>query len=380
MGNFILSCPCLFGLESVLSGECRRLGFESVEAENGRVRFQGGFKEIALANLWLRTAERVQIELGRFHAETFDELFEGTAALPFEQFIGKTNAFPVTGYSLNSQLASLPDCQSIIKKATVKRLNATYGISWFEEEGSTVRIQFGILKNQVSIYLDTSGAPLHKRGYRPSANEAPIKETLAAGIVDLARVHNDNLILDPFCGSGTLLIEAGLKALNIAPGVNRKFQFEYWEESHEKETRQLRQEALNSIDRTASFSAIGWDIDPSAIELTLENSKNAGLSKKITAEVRSIADFKAPDGRARLITNPPYGERLLSESEANALYQTMGNVFPSAGDLQYSIISSNENFEDIFGRVADKRRKLYNGTIRCWLYQYFRRTDKKGKE
>lgn len=378
--SFVISCPCLFGLESILAGECRRIGFQSVEAENGRVRFIGGFKEVVQANLWLRTAERVQIELGRFPAYTFEELFEGTYALPFEEFLLEDTEFPITGFSLNSQLSSVPDCQSIIKKAAVKRLEKKYGITWFEETGPTMRIQFGLLKNQVSIYIDTSGAPLHKRGYRAVANEAPIKETLAAGIVDLARIHDDNLVLDPFCGSGTLLIEAGLKAMDIAPGINRNFQFELWENVSPVFIKEEKEKALDLVKRDAQFIGQGWDIDPISVELTLENAKKAGIGKKIKASVQDIADFQAPSGRARLITNPPYGERLLDEQEAARLYKIMGNVFPPAGDLQYSIISSSESFEDLFGRPADKRRKLYNGTIRCWLYQYFRRTDKKGKE
>lgn len=221
-------CPCLFGLESVLSGEIKRLGGEDVQVSDGKVTFYGDFSLLARANLNLRTAERVLVVLGHFAVQSFEDLFQGVKALPLENFIGEKDRFPVKGWSLNSKLASVPDCQAIIKKAAVERLKEKYGISWFEESGSLFQIQFSILKNEATVMLDTTGAGLHKRGYRRDSNEAPIKETLAAGIIDLARVRPDSIFYDPFCGSGTFLIEAAAKALNIAPGINRRFAAEKW--------------------------------------------------------------------------------------------------------------------------------------------------------
>lgn len=374
--NYQLSCPCLFGLESVLADEIRSLGGESLQTTDGRVTFTGDARMIVKANLWLRTAERVQILLGSYPASTFEELFEGMHRLPLERYIGPKDAFPVKGWSLNSTLTSIPSCQSILKKAAVKRLTEKYRITWFEESGSTRQLQFSLLKNQASIFLDTTGIGLHKRGYRPRANEAPIKETLAAGILQLARIREDTNLMDPFCGSGTFLIEGAMLAMKMAPGLGRSFACETWEELEGVSLRSLFAEERGTASQQAikevAFTAQGYDIDPNAVELTLQNAQRAGVSKYIKAEQRDIADFHTDLSKAVIVCNPPYGERLLDMIKAESLYQTMGKVFKQRKFLNYYIISPHEDFEKLFGLGADKRRKLYNGMIRCQLYMYFK--------
>jgi putative N6-adenine-specific DNA methylase len=369
--RYTIVCPCLFGLESVLSGEIRRLGGDRVQVTDGKVSFEGDLEMIAKANLGLRTAERVLLELGSFPATSFTELFDRTVQLPLEEFVGKNDAFPVKGYSLNSQLHSVPDCQSIIKKAFVKRLERVYGISWFEESGPVHQIQFSIFKDQVSILLDTSGAGLHKRGYRGTSVEAPIKETLAAGIIDLAHIRRDNLVIDPFCGSGTFLVEAALHACQIAPGLKRHFAAEQWDCFPKEVFDRQRKEAFEHIARDAGFRGIGSDIDPQAVALAAANAQKAGVSKRIRFEEKDIRQFTIPDAPATVLCNPPYGERLLDVKEAEELYRIMGEVFLPDRGCNYYIISPQEEFERCFGRKATKRRKLYNGMIRCQLFMYY---------
>ena len=270
--NIRLCCPCHFGLESVLKYEIQKIGGTDLKVSDGKISFTGDENILARANLCLSTAERVLIELIEFKASTFEELFQGVKAIELERYIGPQDAFPVKGHSLNSALHSVPDCQSIVKKAAVERLKAKYGINWFDETGPTVQIKFSILKDVVSIYLDTSGVGLHKRGYRRNSNAAPIKETLAAGIVDLARVRPDTIVCDPFCGSGTLLIEAALKALKIAPGINRRFAAEKWSSLDSRIWQEERKRAIDSVDRSAQFHGIGADIDDAAVALTLDNA------------------------------------------------------------------------------------------------------------
>lgn len=371
MNNSIrLSCPCHFGLESVLKYEVSKIGGEDIKVNDGKVSFAGDENILARANICLSTAERVMIELAEFKAVTFEELFQGIKSIEFERWIGIKDAFPVKGYSLNSALHSVPDCQAIIKKAVVECLKGKYGINWFEESGSTVQIKFSILKDIVTVYLDTSGIGLHKRGYRRNSNAAPIKETLAAGIIDLARVRPDSIVCDPFCGSGTLLIEAGLKALKIAPGINRRFSAEKWECIPAKIWREERTRAIDNVDRSAKFEGIGFDIDDSAVALTLDNAHKAGIKSRIRIEQADISKFKQPENSI-VICNPPYGERLLEIREAEDIYRKMGRVFgKDIGQSSY-IISPHEEFEKFFGKNARKRRKLYNGMIKCQLFMYF---------
>ena len=364
--------PCIFGLEGICANELRFLGLDNVRAENGRVLFDGGFDALARANINSRYAERILILLAEFEATDFDGLFDNVKKIEWENFIGMSDAFPVKGRSLNSALRSVPDCQKIIKKAVVERLSQRYMLSWFEETGAPRQIQFLILNNRVSIMLDTSGAGLHKRGYRAEANEAPIKETLAAAMAELARVRANHFVIDPMCGSGTILIEAAMKAMGIAPGLKRYFACEKWScvpgGVFENE-RNLAQERIKS---DCTFHAEGFDIDEAALETAKNNAALAGVGERITFERRDIGDYRSPEGYAAIITNPPYGERLLDISAAEELYKIMGERFVREPGKSYTIITPDDDFEKIFGRKADKRRKMYNGTLKCQVYMFFK--------
>ncbi|MBR5562584.1 MAG: class I SAM-dependent RNA methyltransferase [Clostridia bacterium] len=368
--NFVI--PCLLGMESLIAGELKDMGARDVVAENGRVLFSGDENILARVNICSRFSERVQILVGSFEARSFEELFQGTKSLEWEKWIGSLDAFPVKGYSINSDLFSTRDCQAIIKKAVVERLKAKYKIEWFEETGPIHQIQFSIMKNKVSLLIDTSGYGLHKRGYRLDANDAPIKETLAAALCSLSHLRPYHKFYDPMCGSGTILIEGAMMAANIAPGINRRFSAErfgfidrkIWEEERER-ARSLEREPND-------FEAFGSDIDAKAIEIAKVNAQRAGVYSRISFKVGDVASFVPATDRGTLICNPPYGERLLDISECEKIYKTLGNVFVQKKGWSYSIISPDEEFEKAFGRKADKRRKLYNGMIKCQLFMYFK--------
>lgn len=364
--------PCLLGLEGLIADELRELGAEDVNAENGRVLFSGDEYILARANICSRFAERILVMVGTFEAHSFEELFQGTKKLPWEQWIGKKDRFPVKGYSLNSDLFSVSDCQSIIKKAVVERLKTKYAIPWFEETGSLYQIQFSIMKNQVSLFIDTSGRGLHKRGYRPDANAAPLKETLAASLCQISKLRHYHTLYDPMCGSGTILIEGALMALNIAPGRFRKFTAESWRQVPPEVWQKERSEAVDRQRHDIDFHGYGYDIDPVALDIARENARKAGVEKYLTFELRDVKDFEPETERATVIVNPPYGERLLDIDNARKLYKTMGQRFISAKGRSYTIITADEEFEKAFGRKADKRRKLYNGMIKCQVYMYFK--------
>ena len=367
-----LVCPCLLGVEGLVADELREMGAENVAPENGRVVFDGSAEMIARANIRSRFSERVLVLLGTFEAKTFDALFRAVRALPWAEWIGRDDAFPVKGRCLSSTLMSVPDCQSIIKKAVVESLRETYKIERFPETGPLYQIQFLIMKDRVSLMLDTSGAGLHKRGYRKNANEAPIKETLAAVLAKLSRVRTDGTVIDPFCGSGTILIEAALLAMHIAPGLRRHFAAEKWRAVPGAVWEAERWAARLPERRDTGFRAFGYDIDPEAVALTLENAKKAGVDGVVTAAVRDIADFENNMPYGCVICNPPYGERLLDAKAAEEIYRTMGRVFTPKRGWSYAAISPDERFETCFGRRADKRRKLYNGMIKCQYYMYFK--------
>ena len=368
--SYLLCCPCHFGLERTLRFEISKIGGTDIAAQDGRVLFRGNAETSAKANLCLSTAERVLIQLGQFKAYNFEELFQGVRSLPLEQWIGKDDAFPVKGHALDSKLHSVPDCQSIIKKAAVERLKSVYHTNWFTESGAAHPIQFTIRKNIATVYLDTTGIGLHKRGYRRNSNAAPIKETLAAGIVDLARVHSDSVVCDPFCGSGTLLIEAAFKAMRMAPGLNRRFLAEQWAQIPRTVWQNARAEAVAAIRHDAAFEAYGYDIDPEAIALTEENCRKAGVQPRIHLMQRDIADFE-PIEHAITICNPPYGERMLDIQHAQSIYRIMGDVFPADKAHPCYIITPDADFELHFGKPANKKRKLYNGMIQCNLMSYY---------
>ena len=372
MAIYTMVAPCRFGVESLVSYELKSMGAQNVTSENGRVFFEGDESILARANLNSRIAERILLVAGQFEAHTFDQLFEGVKALPWENYIGRTDAFPVKGSSIDSKLFSMSDCQSIIKKAVVERLKTKYKTEWFEETGALFQIQYFILKDKAVLMLDASGEGLHKRGYRAVANEAPIKETLAAAILDLARVRSDSVLIDPCCGSGTILIEGAMRAYNIAPGLSRSFSCEKWDFVPKEVWRQERERAQDNINLDAAFEAYGSDIDEQALAVAKSNIEKAGVSKAISLKQRDIKDFTYETEKGIIICNPPYGERLLDYKDVDGLYQTMGKVFPKKPNFSHYFITGSDSFETPFGRPADKRRKLYNGMIQCQLYMYFR--------
>ncbi|MBQ6713919.1 MAG: class I SAM-dependent RNA methyltransferase [Clostridia bacterium] len=367
-----LVAPCIFGIESVAADEFKRMGFTDVTVENGRVLLSGDFNMLARANINSRFAERILINMGQFTATSFTELFDNVKAIPWENYIGRDDAFPVKGWSNESALHSIPDCQSIIKKAIVSRLGEKYGINWFSETGPEYRVRFSIRKDLVTMMIDTSGDGLHKRGYRRNSNDAPLKETLAAAMCDLARIYPDTKLYDPFCGSGTILIEAALMATKTAPGLRRYFAAERFASIPKTAWQQERMRAQDNILHNIDFEGIGFDISPDCVELTLANAKKAGVEKYVKAAVGDVRNFSISHDRSLLITNPPYGERLLDIKEAETLYKIMGERFIKEQGKKYFIISPHDEFEKLYGSEADKRRKLYNGMIKCQLFMYFK--------
>ncbi len=365
-----LAAPCFFGSEATLAFEVRRLGAQDVRVTDGRVAFRGDAALIAAANLDLRTAERVLLCLGRFTALTFDELFDGVYAIPWEELLPPDAQFPVKGSSLSSQLSSVPACQSIVKKAVVKRLQAGHRVTTLPETGDVYRLRFTLRKNEAEISLDTSGEGLHKRGYRKNATLAPIKETLAAAIADLGRVRRDSLVMDPFCGSGTLVIEAAQKALNMAPGLHRRFAAEHFAFLPKEVWAQQRQAALAAVRTDAAFEGVGTDIDPDAVALARANAKLAGVGERCRFSVADVRAF-APAANATVLTNPPYGERLGDAQQAAALAAALGERWRQNPGQGLYAITADAEFEAHFGQKAARRRKIYNGMIPCQLYMYF---------
>lgn len=371
-----MSCPTLFGLEGIVADELRFGGkLTEVHAENGRVLFEGDESTLAWANLNLRCAERVLIRLGAFRAKSFDDLFEGVRALPWEQFIPQDGAFPVKGHCLDSALHSVPDCQRIIKKAVVSRLEQAYHQSWFEETGAKYQIQFSIMHDTAELYLDTSGAGLHKRGYRANSNAAPLRETLAAAMVKLARWRGREPMTDPFCGSGTIAIEAAMIAQRRAPGLLRSFDAEKWTCFDRAVWQQAREDALGLVDAQAQFDITGSDIDPACVQLSMENARKAGVANTIRF-TQADAVSRGYEEPGVLFANPPYGERLLDLQAAEKLYEALGKTLAGSPMKQY-ILCSDPLFERCFGRKADKRRKLYNGMIKCELHMYFKHSPRR---
>ena len=370
---YTYTATCLFGLEKFVGEDIDKLGYERIETIDGRVTFKGGIDAIPKCNLWFRYAERLFINIGKFRAVTFEELFNNITNLPFEDWIGRTDAFPVKGHSIKSQLFSIPDCQSIIKKAVVERLKKKYGISYFEETGVKYQIEFFILNDSVTVMIDTSGTALHKRGYRPQAGIAPLRETLAAAMVNLARPRDDVLFWDPFCGSGTIPLEAALLMTNTAPGLNRSFAAESFGQISDKLWDDTRDEAISLINNDSGFEAYASDIDDECVELTKVNIKNAGMSKHVKAFKQDALTIQTNGRRGTIVCNPPYGERLFTMEQTEELYRKMGQHFKTLEPWQIYVISSHEGFERLYGRRADKSRKLYNGMIKCNYYQYFKK-------
>ena len=368
---------CLFGLEHYLGEEIDALGYKRVQTIDGRVIFKGGIEAAARCNLWLRCAERLFVMLGEFHADSFEALFEGTKRLPWEEWIGRSDAFPVKGHAIKSRLYSIPDCQSIVKKAIVERLKAKYGVSWFDESGATYSVEFFILNDSAMLLIDLSGTALHKRGYRPVANMAPLRETLASCLVKVARPREDVLFWDPMCGSGTIAIEAAMQMANIAPGLRRSFVAETFVQVPKTVWLAAREEANDLIKNECAFEAYASDIDPECVEITKANCTRAGVSKWVKAFNRNALEIKTGGRRGTVVCNPPYGERLFSMEQTEELYRNMGKHFATLDAWQIYILTSHEGFERLYGRRADKVRKLYNGMIPCHFYQYFKKKDDK---
>jgi len=364
--------PCLFGLEGLVADELRRLGHEDVKAENGRVLFSGTESDIAKANINLRTGERVLLTVGETPANSFDELFEGVRKFPWEDFIPKDGEFPVKGHSLGSKLHSIPDCQKIIKKAVVERLKVGHKTETLAETGAKYQVQFAIMSDVATLYIDTSGVGLHKRGYRPAQSAAPLRETLAAAIVKLSRYRGKEQVIDPFCGSGTIPIEAALAALNRAPGLNRNFSAEKWEWLNKKIWEEAKKAAKND-EFSGEYDIIGADIDPKYVEISKENAARAGVAEFIRFKVSDATAFEATKSERNTIimANPPYGERVMEQREVEALYSSFGKAIEKETNLKLYILSSHPEFELFFGKRAKKKRKLYNGMIKCDLYMYF---------
>ena len=369
MPDHKLCVPCLFGLEGPLGNELRHMGLRDVMPENGRVRCTGTDADIARMNIRCRFGERVLLELGSFPAPTFDALFEGVKALPWADYLPADAAFPVKGYSLESALHSVPDCQKIIKKAVVESLKRRYRVGWFAETGALYQIQFSLVHDTATLYLDTTGTPLHKRGYRPAHVAAPLRETLAAALVDIAGYRGRGDLCDPFCGSGTIAIEAALAAKGRAPGIRRDFAAMQWAWLPTEVWPQAREEA-RTREFHGDYHIFASDIDPRAVAMARDNARRAGVDDCITFAVADAREFDRTTERGVIVTNPPYGERLMEKREAEALYAAFGAAYAKTEHWKLYLLSSHTEFERTFGRPADKKRKLYNGTLRCDLFQY----------
>lgn len=372
MGNkFLIAATCTFGLEGVLKKELARLGYPDAKAENGRVYFYGSEEDVAKANVCLHTADRILIVVGEFHAVTFDELFEKTKALSWEKWIGAKDAFPVAkATSVKSTLFSKSDCQRIVKKAVVDRLQQKYRITWFEETNRSFPIHVSILKDNVTLLLDTSGSGLNKRGYRAKGNEAPLKETLAAAMVMLSGWRGDTPLVDPFCGSGTILIEAAMIALGRKPGLHRTFECQDWSPSFQHA---FEQEQQDTEDKPVKPILEGWDVDEKALETARQNARLAGVDHLIKFRKKDARELDTLKGKGSIIANPPYGERLMSKQEVERLYRELGKAYKSVPSYSLHLLTGHLDFERYFGRKATKNRKLYNGNVLTYFYQYFPR-------
>jgi len=370
--TFDLLVPCHFGLEAVLKREIYDLGYEITKVEDGRVTFEGDEEAICRANIFLRTAERVMIQVGRFKATTFEELFQGIKNLPWEEYIPEDGKFWVKkASSINSKLFSPSDIQSIAKKAMVERMKQKYHKEWFKEDGAAYPVRIFLLKDEVTVALDTSGDSLHKRGYRTMTSKAPLTETLAASLIMLTPWRKDRILVDPFCGSGTFPIEAAMIAANVAPGMNRDFTAEEWTNLIERKLwYECVKEAEDMIDTTVKVDIQGYDIDGDVIKAARENAKRAGVEHMIHFQQRAVADLSHPKKYGFIITNPPYGERLEDKADLPELYTQIGQAYQRLDSWSMFLITSYTDTEKYIGRKADKNRKIYNGMLKTYFYQF----------
>ncbi|MFB4164217.1 class I SAM-dependent RNA methyltransferase [Alteribacillus sp. JSM 102045] len=366
-----LIATATMGLEALVGSEVKALGYEDVNVENGKVEFTASLDAIPRANMWLRTADRVKVKAAEFKAVSFEELFEQTKSVPWEKYLPEDAEFPVTGRSVKSKLYSVPDCQSIVKKAIVERLKQSYHTEWFQETGALFKIEVAIHKDTAILSIDSSGDGLHKRGYRPLHNKAPLKETLAAAMVQLTNWHPEHPFADPFCGSGTIPIEAALIGQNIAPGFNRDFVSEEWPWIPAQLWDRAREEAEDKADYDQPLDIQGSDIDHKMVQLAEENAMEAGLYGAISFKQMQATDFTAKKDYGCLVSNPPYGERLGEKEAVEALYKELGSTLRPLDTWSIYVLTSNEKFESLFGKKATKKRKLYNGNIKTDYYQYW---------
>jgi len=369
MNNMQLIVPCLFGLEGLAGDELKRMNMENVRVEDRRVLFTGDENALAKANICLRTGERVMVVLAQFQAKSFEELFQGVLHANLEDYIPQDGQFPVKGHCLNSQLMSISDCQAIIKKAASRRLGEKYGVTWLPETGIRYQLHFTILNDQVTLSLDTSGQGLHKRGYRAVGNDAPLHETLAAGMIQLTRFRGREYFWDPFCGSGTIPIEAALIAKNRAPGLNRTFAAENYPWMPKSAWDLAKQEAKDK-EFNGNYRIMGSDNDPACVSLAFANARKAGVSDIVTFKDGDATKMSLPCDSGILVCNPPYGERMLEQTSAQRLYSALGRHLKFANEWKQYVITSEPEFEHYFGRRADKKRKFYNGKIKCDYYMF----------
>jgi len=371
MSKIQLIATSAFGIEAVVGRELNWLGYTDQLVENGKVTFAGDEEAICRSNIWLRTADRVLVKVGEFKALTFDELFEGTKALPWERWLPENAHFPVEGKSVSSKLSSVPDCQAIVKKAIVEKLKLKYKKQWFEEDGPLYKVEVSLLKDMATLTIDTTGPGLHKRGYRKLTASAPLKETLAAAMLLISRWKPDRVLIDPFCGTGTIPIEAALIARNIAPGIKRSFSAESWPDIPAKLWSGAREEAYDKVNKTLDLRIMGSDIDNDVIKIARYHAEQAGIAQDIHLQRMAVSDISSKYKYGFIICNPPYGERLGELKAVENLYRELGDIFRRFETWSFYVITSHPQFETLVGRKADKKRKLYNGRILCNYYQFF---------
>ncbi len=371
MGKVKLIATAAMGIEALVAREVKDLGYENVQVENGKIIIEADEQAICRTNLWLRTADRVKLVVGEFKATTFDELFEKTKALPWGQFIPENGEFPVIGKSVKSTLFSVSDCQAIVKKAVVESLKKTYKRAWFDEDGPLFRIEVALLKDIATITIDTSGSGLHKRGYRYLHSEAPLKETMAAAMIMLTNWQPDRPFWDPFCGSGTLPIEAAMIGQNIAPGFNRDFVSQKWAWIGQNNWKLAMEEVEDLAKYDQPLQIIGTDIDHKMVDLSINNASEAGFGDLLTFKQMQVKDISTKLELGCIVGNPPYGERLGEIKEVEQMYREMGQAFAKLDTWSVYMLTSNENFEELYGKKASKKRKLYNGNIKTDFYQFF---------
>jgi len=371
MAKIELIATAAFGLESIVARELKKLGYDNLMVENGRVSFTTDELGICRTNLWLRSSDRVLLKIGSFKARTFEELFQQTRALPWEEWLPEDANFPVQGKSIKSQLFSVSDCQAIVKKAIVERLKESYGRSWFEETGPRYQIEVALLNDKVTLTIDTSGLGLHKRGYRQLAGQAPLKETLAAAMIQLSFWHKDRALIDPFCGTGTIPIEAAFIAQNRAPGLKRSFAAEKWPRIPKALWQEAWQEALDLWNRNVPLHIYGSDIDPNALALAHTHSIEAGVEDVIHFQRLPVAEVRSRFKYGHMIANPPYGERLGDVTEIEGLYLELGETFNRLQNWSLHMLTTHQFPERLIGRRWDKSRKLYTGRLECHYFQFF---------